>query len=61
MPVELINLQTRLCAKYGIALRISKYYREAKLINTTCLGYYKGYKSHCFTAVTDIIISLVFI
>lgn len=60
MFVELINPETRLCAIDGTALRSSKYDSEAKSGKGTRLGYYKGYKLHCITAVTDIIIPLSF-
>ena len=60
MFVELINPETRLCAIDGTALRSSKYDREAKSGKSTRLKYYKGYKLHCITTVTDIIIPLVF-
>ncbi|OOM82597.1 hypothetical protein CLPUN_00490 [Clostridium puniceum] len=42
------------------ALRSSKDDSEAKSGKCTRLGYHKGYKLHCITAVTDIIIPLVF-
>lgn len=60
MFVELINPETRLCAIDGTALRSSKYDSEAKSGKGTRLGYYKGYKLHCITVVTDIIIPLSF-
>lgn len=60
MFVELIDPETRLCAIDGTALRSSKYDSEAKFGKGTRLGYFKGYKLHCLSTVTDIIIPLVF-
>ena len=60
MFVELIDPETRLCAIDGTGLRSSKYDSEAKSGKGTRLGYFKGYKLHCISTVTDIIIPLVF-
>ena len=60
MFIEFIDPEIRLCAIDGTALRSSKYDSEAKSGKGTRLGYFKGYKLHCISAVTDIIISLVF-
>ncbi|NOV57223.1 hypothetical protein B0H71_003468 [Clostridium saccharobutylicum] len=58
MLVELINPETRLCAIDGTALRSSKYDSEAKCGKGTRLGYYKGYKLHCITTVTELMVDI---